>query len=162
MFHRNVATLPTQNSDARNSKLFKSVNSEILRKSVKAKWLAYYRENRHWINRLQVWATYEGQRRPTSSFILAVVSTLDPQLTKILPLIVDLNSNPDRIVASLGLNFNPEKELQAIAERKAATPEFKMLPPGNLPIEHPTSRNAAKVDEFCEGVYTNYDTPEGR
>lgn len=135
------------------------MNAELLRKSVKAKWLEYYRENRHWINRLKIWGTYEGQRRPTSSFILAALSTLDPQLTKMLPLIVDLNNNPDRIVSSLGLNFNPEKELQAIASQKLADEVVKMLPPGSIPLNVAPSQVAAKVDESCEGVYKKERLP---
>lgn len=129
-----------------------SVNTEKLRKSLKAKWLAYYRENRHWLDNLQVWVTCEGQRRPTASFIVATLSTLDPQFTKMLPLLVDLNKDPDRIVASLGLNFDPEKELEALQVEKNGA-ELKMLPPAIAKLTESASRIAAKVDESCEGVY---------
>jgi hypothetical protein len=47
---------------------------------------------------LGVWVNCDGQRRPSSSFILATLSVLEPELTQMLPLIVDLSSNPDRII----------------------------------------------------------------
>lgn len=92
------------------------MNIEHLRRALKSEWLNYYRQNRHWIVRLGVWVNYQGQRRPSASFILGALSTLDPQLIQLLPLVVDLNSSPDRIVMALGLNFNPEEELEALAE----------------------------------------------
>jgi outer membrane biosynthesis protein TonB len=92
------------------------MNIEQLRKTLKVRWLEYYRENRSWLKRLGVWVNCDGKRRPSSSFILATLSTLEPQLLQMLPLIVDLSSNPDRIVLALGLNFNPDDEIAAIAE----------------------------------------------
>lgn len=138
-----------------------TVNTEHLRQSVKAKWLDYYQENRHWLNRLQVWVTSEGQRRPTSSFIVATLSTLDPQFTEMLPLMVDLNADPDRIVATLGLNFDPDLELQVVpAEQTDAEEEVKMLPAAvTANIAQSPSRIAAKVDESCEGVYKKHRFP---
>ncbi|MBF2051769.1 MAG: DUF5331 domain-containing protein [Leptolyngbya sp. IPPAS B-1204] len=111
------------------------MNIDHLRKTLKSAWLNYYRQNRHWIMRLGVWVNCQDQRRPSASFILGVLSTLEPQLVQLLPLVVDLNSNPDRIVIALGLNFNPEEELAtadtAEDEAKlpvASEPTFKMLP----------------------------------
>jgi hypothetical protein len=135
-----------------SSALSSKVNTEKLRRSLRVKWLAYYRENRHWLNRLQIWVTYEGQRRPTSSFIVATLSTLDPQFNKMLPFIVEFNRNPDQIVVSLELDFDPEKELEALPEPKTSRAEFRMLLPAAEPNE-PASRTAAKVDESCEGVF---------
>ncbi len=92
------------------------MNIQHLRHSLRVKWLLYYRQNRQWLVRLRIWGTYDGQRRPSSSFILATLSNLEPQLTQILPFIVDLSNNPDQIVAALGLNFNPDAELKSITE----------------------------------------------
>jgi Family of unknown function (DUF5331) len=92
------------------------MNIEHLRKTLKAQWLNYYRENRSWLTRLGMWVNCEGKRRPSSSFILGTLATLEPELVQILPLVVDLSSNPDRIILALGLNFNPDEELAAIAE----------------------------------------------
>ncbi|MBI4779940.1 MAG: hypothetical protein HY785_01315 [Oscillatoriophycideae cyanobacterium NC_groundwater_1537_Pr4_S-0.65um_50_18] len=102
------------------------MNIEHLRRSLKVQWLDYYRENRVWLTRLGVWVNCEGNRRPSSSFILATLSVLEPQLTQMLPLVVDLSSNPDRIVIALGLNFNPDEELTAIEQ--ASPEELKLLP----------------------------------
>lgn len=90
------------------------MNIEHLRRALKSEWLSYYRQNRHWIVRLGVWVNCQEQRRPSASFILGTLSTLNPQLIQLLPLVVDLNSNPDRIVMALGLNFNPEEEIEGL------------------------------------------------
>ena len=90
------------------------MNPEQLRHELREMWLSYYRDNRHWLSRLEIWITYNHQRRPSSSFILATVSVLNPQLTQLLPLLVDLNHDPDQMVEALGLNFNPEEALGAI------------------------------------------------
>lgn len=97
------------------------MNIQQLRYSLKVKWLLYYRQNRPWLTKLRIWGTFEGQRRPSSSFILATVSNLEPQLTQMLPFIVDLSSNPDQIINALGLNFNPEEELKSLTEASLVT-----------------------------------------
>lgn len=132
------------------------MNVEHLRKSLKVLWLNYYRKNRDWISRLGVWVDCEGQRRPSSSFILATLATLEPQLHEILTFIVDLSGNPDRIVMALGLNFNPDEQLEALAKAEEPPGEkVKMLPSGanavNLPTKATPSRSLA-IDESCEGI----------
>lgn len=82
-----------------------------LRQSLKIKWLIYYEQNRSWLVKMRVWDTYDGLRRPSSGYILATLSVLEPQFEQIVSFIVDLNNNPDRIIAALGLNFNPDEEL---------------------------------------------------
>lgn len=105
------------------------MNIQHLRQSVKAQWLDYYRQNREWLTRLGVWITSDGKRRPSSSFILATLTTLEPQLTQLLPLIVDLTGNPDRIIAALGLNFNPDDELKELERtEQRSNGQVKMLP----------------------------------
>lgn len=94
---------------------------EHLRHSLKLKWLLYYRQHRPWLVQLRIWGTYDGQRRPASSFILATLSNLEPQLTQLFPFIVSLNNDPDQIVAALGLNFNPDQELKSITEAPPVT-----------------------------------------
>lgn len=136
------------------------MNVEQLRTSLKLTWLSYYRENRIWLVRLGIWINYDGQRRPSSSFILATLSVLEPRLTQILPLIVELNSNPDHVVFALGLNFNPDDELDALAaaHHEPVSDDIKMLPShadasplGDAEPKKP-SQVAAKVDESCQGV----------
>ena len=85
------------------------MHPEQLRHNLRQMWLTYYRDNRHWLSRMEIWITHKDQRRPSSSFILATISVLNPELTQILPLLADLNSDPDQMVEALGLNFNPER-----------------------------------------------------
>jgi hypothetical protein len=135
------------------------VNIEQLRQSVKVKWLSYYRENRSWLIRLGVWVNCDGQRRPSSSFILATLSILEPRFTQLMPLVVDLSTNPDRIVAALGLNFNPDSELEALnkAENDPDEEPLRMLPSGATDAVNPAiapspSRLPATLDEDCRGI----------
>lgn len=90
------------------------MNIQQLRQSLKLKWLSYYEENRSWLVKMRVWGTYDNLRRPLSGFILATLSVLEPEFDEILAFILDLNNNPDEIVAALGLNFNPDEELSSI------------------------------------------------
>lgn len=87
------------------------MNIQQLRQSLKMQWLSYYEQNSAWLVKIRVWATYDDVRRPSSGFILATMSVLEPQFEQILAFIMELNNNPDDIVAALGLNFNPEQEL---------------------------------------------------
>lgn len=128
------------------------MNIVQLRQSLKEQWLGYYRDNRQWLTRLGIWVNCDGQRRPASSFILATLSVLEPELTQMLPLVVDLSNHPDRIVSALGLNFNPDTELKAL-ETNAATIEdkpVKLLPSG-YPAANPSgskTRRKMSTDEL--------------
>ncbi|HEY9763761.1 MAG TPA: DUF5331 domain-containing protein [Trichocoleus sp.] len=133
------------------------MNSKQLRQSLKIKWLTYYRDNREWIDRLGIWVTVEGQRRPAAGFILGVLSSLEPNLTQLLPLVVDLSSNPDRIVAALGLNLSPDKELKALAEAQRMLPSSSqasanLASPVTIQAEQPAPAPTPPLDEDCCGV----------
>ncbi len=122
------------------------MNIELLRRSLKSKWLDYYQDNRSWIARLSVWVSCDGTRRPSSSFILGTLTTLEPKLIELMPLIADLSNHPDRIVIALGLNFDPEQELINLEAANAAALQEthqKFLPAG--------TRRPAEADEACEG-----------
>lgn len=122
------------------------MNIQQLRQSLRVQWLNYYREHRDWLIRIGVWVTCEGKRRPSSSFILATLSVLEPKLTQLLPLVVDLSSNPDRIVIALGLNFNPDEELEAFEQEKqtATNGQIRRMLPGRSAeiVEVPAKRAA--------------------
>ena len=125
------------------------MNIEQLRRSLKDCWLDYYQENRAWITRLSIWVSCEGKRRPSSSFILGALSTAEPRLIDLLPLIVDLSNHPDRIVVALGLNFDPEQELLHLKQIKAEAEAPKFLAASAVP--EAKLRRPAEVDEACEG-----------
>lgn len=88
------------------------MNIQQLRQSLKMKWLGYYQQNRPWLVKMRVWGNYNGLRRPSSGFILATLSVLEPEFDQMLAFMMDLNNNPDAIVTALGLNFNPDEELR--------------------------------------------------
>ncbi|WP_375467874.1 DUF5331 domain-containing protein [uncultured Nostoc sp.] len=90
------------------------MNIQQLRQSLKQKWLIYYEQNIPWLVKIRIWGTYDGLRRPLSGFILATLSVLEPQFDEILSFMLELNNDPDKIVAALGLNFNPDQELRLI------------------------------------------------
>ncbi|MBD2383976.1 DUF5331 domain-containing protein [Cylindrospermum sp. FACHB-282] len=107
-----------------------------LRQSLKMKWLIYYEQNRSWLVKMQVWGTYDGLRRPLSGYILATLSVLEPQFEQILSFILDLNNNPDQIVAALGLNFNPDEELHLLtSEPSVATNQIESESPAKVLLE---------------------------
>ncbi len=115
------------------------VDIQQLRQSLKVKWLLYYRRNRPWMTKLRIWGTYDGQRRPSSSFILATLTNLEPQLIQMFPFIVALSNHPDQIVAALGLNFNPEVEIRSLTE---ATNN----------VEITTTANNAEINSSSNGI----------
>ncbi|XHX76207.1 MAG: DUF5331 domain-containing protein [Stenomitos frigidus ULC029] len=136
------------------------MNTEQIRQSVREKWLDYYAENRQWLSRLGVWVNCDGERRPSSGFILATLSVLEPRLAQLLPLVVDLSSNPDRIVMALGLNFNPEDQLDKLAAKGDSTSDAKngsrkLLPAALHEIDIQASqiplKAPARMDEDCRG-----------
>jgi len=103
------------------------MNIQQLRQSLKQKWLIYYEQNISWLVKMRIWGTYDGLRRPLSGFILATLSVLEPQFDEILSFMLDLNNDPDKIVAALGLNFNPDQELRLIkSEHSIATSQVEI------------------------------------
>jgi hypothetical protein len=119
------------------------MNIQQLRQSLKIKWVDYYQKNRSWLVKMRIWGTFDGQRRPSSGFILATLSILEPQLDQFLPFIMELNSNPDQIISALGLNFNPEEELN-IAESNNS------LQTNQVQQEFPTSIQQSSVPKRPE------------
>lgn len=123
------------------------MNIDHLRRSLRDRWLDYYQDNRSWISRLSIWVNCEGERRPSASFILGALSSVEPRLIDLLPLIVDLSNHPDRIVIALGLNFDPEQELTKL--KLKTDPDPKYLPASTASTPLPS--RPAKADEACEG-----------
>jgi hypothetical protein len=136
------------------------VNSKQLRRSLKVKWLTYYRDNREWIDNLGIWVTSDGQRRPSSGFILGALSTLEPDLNSLLPLVVELSSNPDRIIAALGLNISPAQELKALEKAQRMLPSSEQPKATLASVQHPVLEqvNPARYDdESCTGARNQTD-----
>jgi hypothetical protein len=124
--------------------------------------LTYYRDNREWIDKLGIWVTSNGQRRPSSGFILGALATLEPDLTNLLPLVVDLSSNPDRIITALGLDISPVKELAALekahkmlpgsAQSEVSLASSEAVNAETVTIDAPPPLSPAYDDEACSGA----------
>ncbi|BDI19954.1 hypothetical protein ANSO36C_57560 [Nostoc cf. commune SO-36] len=116
------------------------MNIQQLRQSLKQKWLSHYEQNISWLVKMRIWGTYDGLRRPLSGFILATLSVLEPQFDEILAFMLDLNNDPDKIVAALGLNFNPDQELGLIKSEHSVISQVESeLPDENSEDKHLSS-----------------------
>ncbi|OUL24499.1 hypothetical protein BV378_19150 [Nostoc sp. RF31YmG] len=124
------------------------MNIQQLRQSLKMKWLSYYEQNRPWLVKMRIWGTYDGLRRPSSGFILATLSVLEPQFDQILSFLSELNNNPDHIVTALGLNFNPDEELDSFT-----TEHF-------IPANHFYSESSEEIHDQFQAVSLATDSPE--
>jgi hypothetical protein len=112
-----------------------------LKESIKEKWLTYYESNISWLKIAMekngdFWTqTEDGGRRPNSHLIIGVITSLDPNLSSLMSFSCQLNSDADDIIKSLGLNFNPEDELEKREkekEKKIETPNSESKPPSAL------------------------------
>ncbi|MBD2571365.1 DUF5331 domain-containing protein [Anabaena lutea] len=127
-----------------------------LRQSLKMKWLSYCKENRLWLVKIRIWHSYNGVRRPSSGYILATLSILEPELKKILPFLLELNNNPDQIVAALGLNFNPEEELRLLkSQHYLAKNQVVSKPPAKSQVANTSIQKEHK--QVLLRITTNVD-----
>ncbi|MBU7585673.1 MAG: hypothetical protein KAF91_22775 [Nostoc sp. TH1S01] len=133
------------------------MNIQQLRQSLKMKWLGYYKQNRPWLVKMRVWGNYHGLRRPSSGFILATLSVLEPEFEQMLAFMMDLNNNPDAIVTALGLNFNPDDELRLTNLDEAAP--IKEIPENKLLEEQPV-RSLATANDIIPQSPTTFQHPE--
>ncbi len=143
-----------------------------LRQSLKIKWLSYYEQNRSWLVKMRVWATYNGLRRPSSGFILATLSVLEPEFDQVLAFIMELNNDPDEIVTALGLNFNPDAELrqaqlnshqQQQTEAKAPVANGVAVNHGSPPVlslVDKSGRSPIDIHQVDEQKATAYTSPK--
>ncbi|WP_318722839.1 MULTISPECIES: DUF5331 domain-containing protein [unclassified Roseofilum] len=107
--------------------------------SIRQKWLDYFQANKAWLLlQMEVKSnkTPDGGRRPASSLILGVVNALEPKLGNLMVPFFKLNADEDALVDVLGLNFDPERELNpngespAIASPAQPTGVSRLLPDG--------------------------------
>ncbi len=90
--------------------------------SIRQKWLDYFQANKGWLllqMQVKSYKTPDGGRRPVSSLILGVVNALEPKLGNLMVPFFKLNSDEDALVEVLGLNFDPERELNPHGEPPA-------------------------------------------
>ena len=110
---------------------------EQFKAELKDKWLDYYETNRNWIQALRSSCWFDSveikeeelqtlginenynSQRPESRIIIGAICSLEPQIRVLLSYLVPLNDNPDSLVHSLGLDFDPELELKKRKQQKS-------------------------------------------
>ncbi len=105
---------------------------EEIKATLPDKWLDYYQNNRSWIkplmNSRKWWQkTPDDGKRPAADIILGAITALEPKLSLWMPPFCQLNSDGNKLIEVLGLNFDPEKEIKKREEEKAKS--FPELPP---------------------------------
>lgn len=111
---------------------------EQFKTELKDKWLDYYEANRSWLKPLvrtnSNWQRYvqyeEGEiedskyqaYRPNSYFILGIVNILEPEIQGLCNFVPP--TTPDNLIDHLGLNFDPEIELQKRPEKEITPTEY--------------------------------------
>jgi hypothetical protein len=100
--------------------------------NLKYKWLDYYQVNRDWLVKLTdkngTWyKTGEGGKRPNSNLILGTITALEPRLAELLDAFCELNGEPNALVETLGLNFDPDIELAKQTVKSVATEEPEIV-----------------------------------
>lgn len=109
---------------------------EQLKATLKEKWLDYYQVNAPWIkifmlqSRGDNWIkVVNGRRRPHGDIILGAMTALEPKLIELMTPFCQLNSNPESLVEALGLNLDPEIELENRAALiKAQSKKAQIIP----------------------------------
>lgn len=108
---------------------------------LKEKWLDYYQTNRSWLQhcmdedsgwsdsvdydeeeleQFEIEEDYEP-RRPECYFILGVATVLEPSVRGLLAFAGSLTTNSEKFIKALGLDFDPELELQNYKKRSHQT-----------------------------------------
>jgi hypothetical protein len=84
-----------------------------IKESLKEKWLEYYKANSAWIKfAMTKNGNFQKGGRPSSMLILGVITSLEPDLISIMSCLCQLNSDPDLLIKALGLDFDPDEELE--------------------------------------------------
>lgn len=101
---------------------------QYLTKIIRDKWLEYCKSNLVWLEELQqlkkngistlISETSDGVVRPQSSILLGILIGIYPESSAIINVCFQLNPDPNKIIVALGLNFDPLKELEKLAEQE--------------------------------------------
>lgn len=95
---------------------------------IRDEWLEYCKSNIVWLEELQqlkkngistlVSETSDGGIRPQASILLGILIGIYPESSTIINVCFQLSPDPNKIVIALGLNFDPLKELEKLAEKE--------------------------------------------
>jgi hypothetical protein len=106
---------------------------EEIKATLPSKWLQYYSTNRDWIKTLMDskgwWHKISDNqgRRPAADVILGAITALEPKLGIWMNPFCQLNADGNKLVEVLGLNFDPEKELEKLAQEKLEAEKIQNL-----------------------------------
>ncbi|MEG3438756.1 DUF5331 domain-containing protein [Pannus brasiliensis CCIBt3594] len=105
-------------------------NFEEIKARLKDQWLDYYEINQYWIIKLACWVecVQSRSKRPNAKVILTAVSLLEPAIIDFLIPLVDIDSDGERVVKTLGLDFDPRDELKEREERRSKIQEAEIIP----------------------------------
>lgn len=99
---------------------------EEIKAELKDKFLDYYEANRSWLKRMN--NEYTSQSIRNSWFILGIITALEPksELRELLQYFLLITNDCNSIIKALGLDFDPEKELEKrtaeLAAKETQTP----------------------------------------
>ncbi|MBD2577655.1 DUF5331 domain-containing protein [Oscillatoria sp. FACHB-1406] len=103
---------------------------EKFKLELRDKWLDYYEINLDWIHKLMDstnrWYKLSEGSRPDSMFVLGAVSALDENARVLLNSFLELSSDYNKLVKALGLDFDPDIELDI--RDKMRIQEAKSIP----------------------------------
>ncbi|WP_013325282.1 DUF5331 domain-containing protein [Gloeothece verrucosa] len=106
--------------------------SQDLKVTLKDKYLDYCQANLSWLKEFKdtgmAIKASDGGIRPPGLIILGIISVLVPEIAAFIPVFLKLNSNTETVIATLGLNVDPEKELEKRAEELAKVQELEIVP----------------------------------
>lgn len=100
-------------------------NFEEIKATLKDKWLDYYEVNKDWIlnimntNQSSI-KSCDGGYRPNAWLILGVITCTEEPLADFMLPFSELQSDPGKIIQVLGLDFDPNKELQERMKKREA------------------------------------------
>ncbi|NCO75861.1 MAG: DUF5331 domain-containing protein [Cyanobacteria bacterium] len=112
-----------------------------IKKDLKEKWLDYWEINRKWIlifctqyDSAKRWIpTPDKGHRPIATIILGIICGLEPDFaTNFMETLVSLNQNENTLIQSLGLNSDPDIELEKRREEREKAEQEANLPPPSL------------------------------
>jgi Family of unknown function (DUF5331) len=100
--------------------------------NLKEQWLDYCQSNPSIISAFKKAKfgikSADGGFRPYGLFILGVICGLSPETSDFISVLFKLTSEADNIVRALGLDFDPEIELEKRAEELAKIQEVEVVP----------------------------------
>ncbi|MFM7580690.1 MAG: DUF5331 domain-containing protein [Microcystaceae cyanobacterium] len=91
-------------------------NFEAIKADLKEKWLDYYAANQTWISKLMnansKWNKCSDGYRPIAWLILGAITYTEEPLADFMLPFCELQSDPDQLIQVLGLDFDPDEELE--------------------------------------------------